>query len=161
MHECDSLDFDQLKSCSLFGGVTEQAFERIRPLIRVMSFQTGDAIVSEGMVNDRIYFIHHGSVTVTKTVHGPHGDEDREITTMRDGETFGEMELVDIQPCAATVRALQNTTTLSLSNHDLYQVSKEDMKTFALIVMNLAREISRRLRTMDTLLASHPESFGV
>ena len=49
----------------------------------------------------------------------------------------------------------------SLGNQDLYQVSKEDMKTFALIVMNLAREISRRLRTMDTLLASHPESFGV
>ena len=161
MHECDSLDFGQLKQCSLFGGVTEQAFEQIRPLIRVMSFDTGDAIVSEGMVNDRIYFIQHGAVAITKRTHGPCGEEERTITEMHDGETFGEMELIDIQPCAATVRALQDTTTLSLSNQDLYQVSKEDMKTFALIVMNLAREISRRLRTMDTLLASHPESFGV
>ena len=158
--ECDSLDFDELKLCSLFGGVTEQAFDQIRPLIRVMNFFKDQAIVSEGAVNDRIYFIHHGAVAITKRTHGQAGDADRLITEMHEGETFGEMELIDIQPCAATVRALEDTTTLTLSNHDLYQVSKRDMKTFALIVMNLAREISRRLRNMDTLLVDHPESFG-
>ncbi|MFO7864625.1 MAG: hypothetical protein R6U85_11530, partial [Salinivirgaceae bacterium] len=57
------------------------------------------------------------------------------------------------QPCAATVRALEPTDTLSLSNRDLYKVSKLDMKTYALLVMNLAREISRRLRHMDDMIA--------
>ena len=161
MNECDSLDYDHLKQCSLFGGVTEQAFDQIRPQIRMMCFHTGDDIVTEGAVNDRIYFLHHGSVAILKKTTTDQREKEQLITEMHEGDTFGEMELIDIQPCAATVRALEETTTLSLSNHDLYQLSRHDMKTFALIVMNLAREISRRLRRMDSLLAAHPDSFEV
>jgi CRP/FNR family cyclic AMP-dependent transcriptional regulator len=161
MNESDSLNFDELKRCSLFGGVTEEAFERIRPQIRVMHFHGGENIVTENCVNDRIYFVQHGSVAVLKTTHIGKREKEQLITTMHEGDTFGEMELIDIQPCAATVRALEETTTLSLSNHDLYQVSREDMKTFALLVMNLAREISRRLRHMDALLSEKPDAFNV
>ena len=53
-------------------------------------------------------------------------------------------------------KTLEPTDTLSLSNRDLYKVSKLDMKTYALLVMNLAREISRRLRHMDELIAGPP-----
>ena len=69
------------------------------------------------------------------------------------GDTFGEMELIDIQPCAATVRATEDSVVLTLSNTDFHKISKMDLKSFTLIVMNLAREISRRLRRMDALLA--------
>jgi len=65
------------------------------------------------------------------------------------------MELIDIQPCAAAVRATEETWVLTLTNHDLYEVSKTDMKTYALIMMNLARELSRRIRKMDDLIARH------
>jgi CRP-like cAMP-binding protein len=145
-------DFSYLKRHSLFGGVTEEAFEQIRPLVRTQHFAPGDVVMHEGAVNDRIYLIVRGSVEIVK---GRHDQPEllRRITTMAEGETFGEMELIDIQPCAATVRALEDTTALSLSNHDLYAISKQDMKTYALLVMNLAREISRRLRATDDLVA--------
>lgn len=153
MIDGSSLDFDQLKQCSLFGGVTEEAFACIRPFIEELRFEAGAEIVSEGEVNDRIYFIETGSVEVCK--RGRSGTAGRELvlTTLGAGDTFGEMELIDIQRCAATVRAVTPTVTLTLSNHDLYKVSKQDMKTYALLVMNLAREISRRLRQMDDLIA--------
>jgi CRP/FNR family transcriptional regulator, cyclic AMP receptor protein len=146
------LDFRQLKRCSLFGGVTEQAFEIIRPHIRQMHFESGNRIVTEGEVNDRIYFIETGSVEVIKRVSRESDGSEQRLTTMGVGDTFGEMELIDIQPCAASVRTLEPTDTLSLSNRDLYKVSKIDMKTYALLVMNLAREISRRLRQADDMI---------
>lgn len=148
----DGLDFIQLKRCSLFGGVTEDAFEIIRPHIQHMHFDPGVRIVIEGEVNDRIYFIEAGSVEVVKRLSRGPATGERRLTVMGPGDTFGEMELIDIQPCAASVRALEPTETLSLSNRDLYKVSKTDMKTYALLVMNLAREISRRLRQADELI---------
>ena len=153
MDEPHALDFGQLKRCSLFGGVTEQAFEIIRPYITFMHFPERTPIVSEGEVNDRIYFIESGAVEVLKRVVRGTDVTQKRLVTLNAGDTFGEMELIDIQPCAATVRTLEPTETLSLSNRDLYKVSKLDMKTYALLVMNLAREISRRLRDMDDKIA--------
>ncbi len=150
-----SMSFTQLKACSLFGGVTESAFTSLKPYIQSSHFEAGDAIVTEGAENDRIYFIEHGAVEVTKRLCCNVETPEKLLTTMHEGDTFGEMELIDIQPCAASVRATEPTDTLSLSHRDLYKVSKLDMKTYALLVMNLAREISRRLRRMDELLVGH------
>jgi len=152
MGEEYSGDFKQLKCHSLFGGVTEEAFDRIRPLVRTIQYNPGDTIMNEGAVNDRIHLIVRGNVEIVKASNS-HPNHPRRITTMGEGETFGEMELIDIQPCAATVRAMEPTTTLSLSNRDLYSISKDDMKTYALLIMNLAREISRRLRATDDMVA--------
>jgi CRP-like cAMP-binding protein len=67
----------------------------------------------------------------------------------KEGDTVGEMEVLDMMPSAATVRALEKVEVISLSNAALYEIYKQDIKTFAIIVMNLARDMSRRLRKMD------------
>lgn len=155
------MSFTQLKACSLFGGVTEAAFAVIEPFIAPMHYETGQNIVTEGAVNDRIYFIAHGAVEIVKQVCCDLDEmEERQLTVMGPGDTFGEMELLDIQPCAATVRATEPTDTLSLSNRDLYKVSRTDMKTYAILVMNLAREISRRLRRMDEMIVGRETDAG-
>lgn len=152
MEDANAFDLAYLKKHSLFGGITDEAFEHIKPLLRVARFPAGTVIVDEGTVNDRIYFIFEGVVEIVKRAATQAG-EARHIALMHEGDTFGEMELIDVQPCAATVRAVEDTATLTLSNHDLYRISKVDMKTYALLLMNLAREISRRLRVTDDLIA--------
>jgi CRP-like cAMP-binding protein len=152
MDEGNALNFDQLKRYSLFGGITDAAFARIRPLVHLEHYDEGDNVVSEGSINDRVFFICSGSVDVLKHLEGQGTESCRRITVMKTGDTFGEMELIDVQPCAATVRARESTVTLTLSSHDLYKVSKMDLKTYTLLILNLARELSRRLRTMDDLM---------
>ena len=154
-----TLSYEQLRRYSLFGGVTAAAFEVIRPYLRFIHFDAAVCIVVEGEVNDRIYFIETGSVEVLKRMDTP-GASPRCLSVMGVGETFGEMELIDIQTCAATVRTLEPTDTLSLSNRDLYKISKFDMKTYALLVMNLARDISRRLRHANDIIAAEPSPNG-
>jgi CRP/FNR family cyclic AMP-dependent transcriptional regulator len=153
MGNADSVDFDFLRRCSLFGGLTETALEHVSTLMLRQRFPAGGIILAEGSVNDRIYFIEHGKVEISKAGQSGGRSIDRHIVDMASGDVFGEMELIDIQPCEATVRAAEETVTLSLSNRDLYLVSKFDMKTYALLIMNLARDLSRRLRHTDFLLA--------
>jgi CRP-like cAMP-binding protein len=145
------IDLTALHNHSLFGGITKDEIEKIRPFFQVEKFTKGQFIEKEGKEGDRIYFIVQGSVEILKALI--HEEENRRITVLKEGDTFGEMELIDVQPCAASVRALEDTTTLTLTNRGLYEVSKTNLKTFSLLIMNLAREISRRLRKMDDFFA--------
>jgi CRP-like cAMP-binding protein len=154
------IGFKFLKSHALFGGLTEDEINSIRPLLKEESFSKGDTIVYEGRQAGKLFFICSGSVEILKKTDSPKGSVQRRIATLGVGDTFGEMELIDVQPCIATVHAIENTAVLTLSNMDLYKISKSNLKTYTLIIMNLAREISRRLRRADGLLADALFSEG-
>ena len=146
-------EIDFLQSHSLFGGLSNEEMEKILPFMKKKVYGKDELILEEGQVNDRLFFIYRGSVEIIKRA--------RRITSLKTGDTFGEMEVIDIQPCIASVKTLEPTTVLTLSSVDLYKISKMNLKTFTLIIMNLAREISRRLRRMDEIVSeeSFPEDF--
>ncbi len=143
-----------LQSQSLFGGLTDKEVESILPLMEREVYSKGDVILREGNVNDKLYFIYRGSVEVLKRIDTRGKVEEKRLNVLHTGDTFGEMEIIDIQPCEATIRALEATTVLIISNKNLYKISKFNLKTYTLIIMNLARDISRRLRMMDRLIIS-------
>ncbi len=148
------IDIHFLQSHALFGGVNDEALEKIRPYLKEMFYPMGTLIIEEGISNGRLHFIQRGQVEIVKKAHFSENGAYERIAVLNTGDTFGEMELIDIQPPVASVRALEDTFVLSLSNHDLYEVRKWSLETFTLIIMNIAREISRRLRKMDALVAS-------
>jgi CRP/FNR family cyclic AMP-dependent transcriptional regulator len=59
---------------------------------------------------------------------------------------------MDLCPRSATVRAAENCTALRISAANLYQIYARDLKQFALIQMNMGREVCRRLRDSDDRL---------
>lgn len=150
---------DYLQSHALFGGLSDASMERIIPMFKEESFVTGAFIIREGEEGDRIYFICEGSVEILKVKTTPEGDTYRQLAVLGVGDAFGEMELIDIQKRSASVRALEFVLTVSLSNRDLYKIHKTDPDAFTIIIMNMAREISRRLRRMDEMFDLHTETL--
>ena len=59
------------------------------------------------------------------------------------------MAIVDLLKRSATVRTLEETIVLDLSHKDIFKIARKDINIYSIVIMNLAREISRRLRTMD------------
>jgi CRP-like cAMP-binding protein len=88
---------------------------------------------------------------VLKASTAEDGHFEKRLAVLKVGDVFGEMELIDMQRRSATVRALEPVSALALSNGDLFLIYESDLPTFTLIVLNLARELSRRLRTLDDL----------
>jgi CRP-like cAMP-binding protein len=136
----------------MFGGLTEKELEVIHKLLDEKHYKTGSFILRQGEPNNSVFFILEGSVSIQKHCLTDE-KKDREITVLQTGDSFGEMELIDIQSCAASVVCLTDTTVITLSNKDLYTLSKNHLMTYTMIILNLAREISRRLRATDNLLA--------
>jgi len=131
---------------SLFGGLDEEQIESILPLMQQENYDPDEFIITEGKPNDKIYFLIEGQVAISKN--------DILLTRFGEGEAFGEMEVLDVMPSVASVKSISQVFLMSISNKALREIYKKDVKIFSLIIMNLARDLSRRLRRMDEKLAS-------
>lgn len=151
MSEC-SISNEFLCKHSMFGGLSDDELNIIRPSLDEHIYPKGTMILTQGEPNNTVYFIVSGDVAIQK--HPEEGEqEERDITTLHAGDSFGEMELIDIQPCAASATCLTEVKAITLTNRDLYLLSKTQLHVYTMIIMNLARDISRRLRSTDKLLA--------
>lgn len=139
-----------MQKYNLFGGLEEAQIKSILPLMQKENFNLDDVIITEGKPNDKIYFLIEGQVEVSKN--------NVFLARFSEGEAFGEMEVLDIMPSIATIKALSPVMAMSISNKTLREIYKLDVKIFSLIVMNLARDLCRRLRRMDEKITS-PETF--
>jgi CRP-like cAMP-binding protein len=134
-----------LQKYSLFGGLLEEQIDQIVALMEQEDYNAGDKIIVEGQPNDKIRFILSGRVAVMKN--------NVKLTEFKTGDAFGEMEVLDVMPSAATNLALEPTRVMSITNRSLRSIYKTDIKAFSLILMNLARDLSRRLRLMNDMVA--------
>jgi len=137
-----------LQKYALFGGMVDEQIEKIIPLMKHEGYAPDDVIITEGKPNDKIYFLIEGQVEVLK--------KDIVLTRLGEGEAFGEMEVLDVMPAIASIKALSPVTVITISNQTLREIYKIDVKIFSLIIMNLARDLSRRLRRMDEIMADSP-----
>ena len=78
---------------------------------------------------------------------------DARVSVLGDGDWFGEMSVLDLQPRSASVRTLATCRLLIVSRADLDTLYRRDAKAYSLVVLNMARELCRRLRVADGVLA--------
>ena len=113
--------------------------------MNVRSFPAGSYIFHEGTPGDCAYVLESGKVAITTEQAG----KKAVLTELGPGSLFGEMALIDLFPRSASVMALEDSQALELTQDALYTLYEKDLEQFAIIHMNLGRELSRRLRDAD------------
>jgi len=109
-------------------------------------FKAGDVILSEGEDGSGAFLIESGSVEV---VVGD-GDKARVVATLKQGEVFGEMSLIEPGPRSATIRALTDTEC-AVTSYDDFMASLRENPAQAIEFM---RTLVMRLRHMNEMMAS-------
>lgn len=135
-----------LQKIKLFHGLTAQEEEYIRSKLSASRFEPGQLLCSEGELGNRLFVLFSGTVEVRKT-----GEENKQfpICTLRAGDSFGEMTLVDIQPRSASVYGLTPGTLGELAYKGVLEILEEDPALYTKVLLNITREFSRRLRFMN------------
>ena len=87
-----------------------------------------------------MFVLEAGRVAVLKSW----GGEQHLLRTLKEGDCFGEMAVMDLCPRSASVRAAEDCTALRVSAANRYQIYPRDLKQFALNQMNMGREVCRR-----------------
>jgi len=149
MSEPEGGDWEILKQVPIFAGMPDQVLERIRDAARLVHVQKGEELIREGSLAMGMYVVKSGLVEISK--RGRNGTEFC-LAVLKPGDCVGEMSIIDIQPRSATVRALEAGTLYVLDQSSLAKLYATDLETYAMLVMNIAREISRRLRSADQAL---------
>ena len=150
---------EHLEKYPLFGGLSDEELGFVADRLIEKRFAAGEIIIREGETGDRVYCLLSGEVKVLKCIEGL--NDLIEVARLPDGSTFGEMELIDMQARSATIEALGECRTVSLSNKDLLHILHDNQHIFTIIMMNLARDLSRRIRTLDHKLCELTKKDGL
>ncbi|MDB4976760.1 MAG: cAMP-binding protein [Myxococcaceae bacterium] len=140
-----------LRDIGLFGGISDESLSRLASELPEVRAEPGKTVVAEGELSTEMFVVVAGELEVVKRALD--GSTVR-VAMLGPGDWFGEMAILDVQPRSASVRALAPSILLSMSADQvdklLYRV---DAKDYSLLIMNIARELSRRLRVADGILA--------
>jgi CRP-like cAMP-binding protein len=108
------------------------------------TFQPGELIFREGDESSEAYWILNGKVEIS--IETPQGRS--VLTTLDDGEIFGEMGMIDDLPRAATARALMATEVDVVNERDFhFEVLRDEARLLPYLDM-----LFERLRSTNAML---------
>ena len=137
-----------LQAMPIFGGLREDVLDGIVESAKVVAVARSDYFFREGDTAESMFVLEAGEVALLRHSAG----EAYVLGRLHAGDCFGEMALFDLQPRSASVVAIAPCTAIELSTASLYQLFEADLEQFALFHMNVARELSRRLRVANDRL---------
>ena len=145
----------QLREVGLFGALSDEVLATLARTLRPARFGIGDVIFREGDPAHEMYVVLDGESEVVKRSRKA---RDHRVAILGPNDCFGEMSIVDVQPRSATVRAVAPSRVLVITSEDFDRLYRQDLKAYALVVLNIARDLSRRLRVADGILADFTAS---
>lgn len=144
-----------LREIGLFGGLSDETLRFFGETLNVLSVGEGETLYREGESGRILYVILEGRIHLGRAAKD--GTE-HVVTTLAAGEWFGEQSILDVQPRPTSARAAMSTVLLAISAHDLDVLYRRELKAYTLLVLNLAREMSRHLRVCETRLFTYAHS---
>ena len=137
-----------LQRMPIFGGIRTEILRFLLAQCPIVSTPANEFFFREHDQGDSMFVLEMGKAVALKSWRG----QDYLVQTLKEGDCFGEMAVMDHCPRSASVRAVKDCIAIRISAANLYRVYAEDIKQFALIQMNMGREVCRRLREANNRL---------
>ena len=131
-----------LQGMPVFGALRADTLELILERSTETAVPAGEYFFHESSEANGFFVLQSGRVLVLRR----RGEVEIPFGELNVGDCFGEMAIVECRDRNASVRALEDSVALEIPLTALHDLYESDLEQFALIQMNLARELSRRLR---------------
>ncbi|OPX95159.1 MAG: transcriptional activator FtrB [Syntrophorhabdus sp. PtaU1.Bin002] len=140
-----------LSRISVWGGFTDEQQAKIYQRLEVGTFKKGEYIFCKGDQPTHIYIVKSGKIDLLAS------DQDVSVQkeTVETGGCFGIASLMAMQPQMVTALAAEDSEVMVLSRQALLGLRYENLDMFALLMMNIARELARRLKAADDMILRH------
>ncbi len=146
----DAVSVSELRNFGLFGAMPESVLQHLAENLKLVEVGPGTYIFREGDDANSMFMVLRGDMEVLKkSKYGP----DARVAVLGPGDWFGEMGVIDVQPRSASVMTVSPALFIKITAADLDRLYRFDVKAYSIIVLNIAREMSRRLRVADGILA--------
>lgn len=131
----------------IFHGLSDQQKEIVRSKLIQKKCAKDSWVVREGRSAEAMFVIVSGQVSIWKRRGRYFAGE--KLGQLGPGDCFGEMCLIDCQARSASVRAETKLVLYQLPYMAMLDLFEQEPQLYGLLILNIAREISRRLRKKD------------
>jgi CRP/FNR family cyclic AMP-dependent transcriptional regulator len=125
---------DVLSGLPLFARVPKRHLRKIAELAEMKEFTSGDIVIDAGEPSDAFYVILSGGA---KVVGKPRA------RSLRVGDYFGEMGLIDGEPRSATVSAVGELQTMVLRRRPFLKLLNQEPQIGVAMLVELAARVRR------------------
>lgn len=129
----------------LFSGLSDAEREVVAEAAVLRTFKRNERIVTQGENGDSFFIVIRGRVSVA--VSSPDGREVI-LSTLGEGEPFGEMALLEDAPRSASVVATERTDVVILTRAAFFALLRRNF----ILTRSLLRSLSQRLRHADSTI---------
>ena len=143
--------FDALAAIPVLAGIDLPALTLLAQEGIVHDFPTGTWIVREGQEGHSFFILVEGDVEIVKHADSPHAVM---LAALHEGTFFGEMCIVDPVLRAASVCALTPVRAIEIKAATLHHIFQKMPGQATIILLNIARDLARRLRDLDEIFAA-------
>ncbi len=129
-----------LRRCALFAHVEDDGLRLLVGLMRPRRFRRNEVVFHQGDVGDALHIVVEGGVKIV--LPSAEGDE-AIIASLKAGDFFGELALLDGSPRSTTATALEQTETLALPRDQFLGLLPDDPRLVTALLRALAAELRR------------------
>lgn len=141
---------DLIKSVEIFDGLETRDINKVLKVATGKTYKTDQEIFKEGDKGDCFYLIIDGRVRINKQLADGRIEE---VATLKTGDYFGEMSLLDGEPRSAGVLAIEESKLLEIRNSQFIKLIMEDDNFARKVLWAFCTTFARRLRATNTLVA--------
>jgi CRP/FNR family transcriptional regulator, cyclic AMP receptor protein len=146
----EPISAERLQTAPVLAGLSHEVLAQLASSLPVVMLKIGECVFREGDPAREMFILIDGELEILKKSR--RGKEAR-VAILGPGDAFGEMSVLDLQPRSATVRAVSQVRLVRMSTEELDALYRRDLKAYSMLVLNIARDLSRRLRVADGLVA--------
>lgn len=144
----DEVPLDRL---TVLAGLTAAERELVGRALGRRVYQRGDIVIQEGDTDRSLFLISKGTASVKVRLAGQ--DREKRLASFSAGAVFGEVALLDEEPRSATVTADEELVCYVLDDARFRALTREHPAIAVTLLANLSRELSRRLRKANAMIA--------
>jgi SulP family sulfate permease len=159
VHSCkisDPCSAQGLEQMDITAGFSSEELEVLKGSLVSERYKKGERIICEGDTDRDLYILMKGVVSIKTQLQD--SQRIKRLLTYSPGVIFGEFSFLDGIPRSADVWADENSELLRLRLSEFERLSKENPNVATKLVVNLARELSQRLRQASAEVRSLEDS---
>ena len=122
----------------MFEGLSPEAWEELRPLMRPLELAAGETVFHEGMPSFGLYILCEGKIKLAKHTRGGHSQI---LKLLGPGEILGEKTLFDGETYTCYAKTLEPSRLMFIPRDDFLAFVRRHPEVAIRLVEKLAREL--------------------
>ena len=137
-----------LAGIHIFAGLRDEVLDTLAERCAERPVEPGEVIVEEDVMGREMYLIAEGRIRIV----GQRGlPGETVLAELGGGDFFGEMSVIECTRRSASAIAVAPSVLYALSNSDIHGLFKRWPDQFSILILNISRDLCRRLRAMNRL----------